>query len=134
MCGWTDPDNRRAYPWGKEDKRLIQYHKDLIRIHKSSEALMHGSIKFLGGSYKILYYGRFTDEEKMIVVVNNNAEAMKVEVPVWEIGIPDGVHMEQIILSIEEDYSMDLNTFPVKDGKVKLVMPKISGTILRYKK
>lgn len=134
MCGWTDPDNRRAYPWGKEDKRLIQYHKDLIRIHKSSEALMRGSIKFLGGSYKILYYGRFTDEEKMIVVVNNNAEAMKVEVPVWEIGVPDGAHMEQIILSIEEDYSMDLNTFPVKDGKVKLVMPKISGTILRYKK
>lgn len=132
MCGWTDPDNRRTYPWGHEDKRLIQYHKDLIQIHKKSEALMHGSIKFLGGGYKTLYYGRFTDTEKIIVIVNNNYESMKIEVPVWEIGVPDGVRMKQLILTIEEDYSTDDNAYLVKDGKIKVVMPKISATILRY--
>jgi alpha-glucosidase len=132
MCGWTDPDNRRTYPWGKEDQRLIQYHKDLIRIHKQSEALMRGSIKFLGGGYKTIYYGRFTDREKIAVIVNNNYESMKMEVPVWEIGVPDGVQMKQLILTIEEDYSMDDNAYKVKNGMVKLVMPKISATILRY--
>ena len=34
VCGFTDPDNRRTYPWGREDKELIQFHKDMIRIHK----------------------------------------------------------------------------------------------------
>lgn len=134
MCGWTDPDNRRTYPWGEEDKRLIQYHKDLIQIHKGSEALMKGSIKFLGGGYKTLYYGRFTDNEKIIVVVNNNYEPTKVQIPVWEIGVPDGVRMKQLILTIEEDYSMDDNAFLVQDGMVTMVMPKVSATILKYEK
>ncbi len=35
VCGWTDPDNRRTYPWGHEDMRLIAFHKEAIRIHKS---------------------------------------------------------------------------------------------------
>ena len=24
MVGWTDPDNRRSYPWGKQDWELIE--------------------------------------------------------------------------------------------------------------
>ena len=27
VCGFTDPDNRRTYPWGHEDKELIDFHK-----------------------------------------------------------------------------------------------------------
>ena len=23
VCGWTDPDNRRTYPWGSEDQRYL---------------------------------------------------------------------------------------------------------------
>ena len=38
LCGWTDPDNRRTYPWGREDQNLIQYHRDIIAIHKEEEA------------------------------------------------------------------------------------------------
>ena len=29
MVGWTDPDNRRSYPWGKQDWELIEFHKDM---------------------------------------------------------------------------------------------------------
>ena len=32
LCGWTDPDNRRTYPWGMENKELIDFHKEIIRI------------------------------------------------------------------------------------------------------
>jgi alpha-glucosidase len=38
VCGWTDPDNRRTYPWGKEDMELIQFHKEMIQLHKNYEA------------------------------------------------------------------------------------------------
>ena len=34
VCGFTDPDNRRTYPWGKEDVVLVDFHRDMIRIHK----------------------------------------------------------------------------------------------------
>ena len=38
VCGFTDPDNRRTYPWGNENQELIEFHRDIIRIHKSSQA------------------------------------------------------------------------------------------------
>ena len=31
VCGWTDPDSRRTYPWGKEDQELIP----AITAHKT---------------------------------------------------------------------------------------------------
>ena len=37
------PDNRRTYPWGKEDVVLVDFHRDMIRIHKENEALRTGS-------------------------------------------------------------------------------------------
>ena len=30
VCGFTDPDNRRTYPWGNEDKSLLEFHKKMI--------------------------------------------------------------------------------------------------------
>lgn len=47
VCGFTDPDNRRTYPWGKEDVVLVDFHRDMIRIHKENEALRTGSLKLL---------------------------------------------------------------------------------------
>ena len=29
VAGWTDPDNRRTYPWGKEDIDLLEFIKQL---------------------------------------------------------------------------------------------------------
>ena len=33
LCGWTDPDNRRAYRWGNADGDVIGYHKEMIAIY-----------------------------------------------------------------------------------------------------
>lgn len=130
LCGWTDPDNRRTYPWGKEDKDLIQYHKDLIRIHKEHKALMRGSIKFLTGGKGNLSYGRFTEEEKILVAVNNGMETIQMQIPVWEIGILDGTKMKQLILSYEEDYTLQTEFYEVEEGCVTITMPMHSAIIL----
>lgn len=37
LCGFTDPDNRRTYPWGHEDQELLAFHKEMIRIHKTEK-------------------------------------------------------------------------------------------------
>ncbi len=47
VCGFTDPDNRRTYPWGRENKELLAFHKEMIRIHKQEKPLRKGSIKLL---------------------------------------------------------------------------------------
>lgn len=30
VCGFTDPDSRRTYPWGHEDQEMIAFHRDMI--------------------------------------------------------------------------------------------------------
>ena len=44
VCGFTDPDSRRTYPWGHEDQELIRFHKDIIRLRKVNGELRDGSL------------------------------------------------------------------------------------------
>nr|MCR5154940.1 alpha-glycosidase [Lachnospiraceae bacterium] len=72
LCGFTDPDNRRPYPWGKEDAGILQVHKDLIEIHRAYTVLKNGAFVILHCEHGILSYGRFNSEEQIFVVINNN--------------------------------------------------------------
>ena len=79
VCGFTDPDNRRTYPWGHEDQELIAFHKEAIRIHKEHPALKTGSLKILGGEENILSYARFKGHDRIIVVINNRSDTTEYE-------------------------------------------------------
>ena len=71
QVGWTDPDNRRTYPWGHEDHSLIDLHRDLIRLRRELSVLRDGSLKPLLAEYGRIAYARFDDETRCIVAVNN---------------------------------------------------------------
>ena len=58
VCGWTDPDSRRTYPWGHEDLELIEYHRYMIRIHKALPVLRRGAVKELLAGRNVIAYGR----------------------------------------------------------------------------
>ncbi len=72
LCGFTDPDNRRTYPWGHEDNELIKLHKDLIEIRNNHPVLRTGSLLMLNCSYGVIVYARFDSDETIITVINNN--------------------------------------------------------------
>ena len=101
MCGFTDPDNRRTYPWGKEDVVLVDFHRDMIRIHKENEALRTGSLKLLQGEKDILCYGRFNRTQQFVVILNNSDEKKEITKEVWSIGIPKNCKMERLIITTE---------------------------------
>lgn len=130
VTGWTDPDNRRTYPWGKEDQELILFHKDMIKIHKKYPAFMEGSVKLLYGEKHMMCYGRFTDRDQAVVLLNNREEAQKFVVPVWQLGVTEEYKMQQIMLTVEEGYTRDVVDYPVEKGFVTITMPKHSATIL----
>ncbi len=131
LCGWTDPDNRRTYPWGHEDHDLIRFHKDIIALHKSSQALMTGSIKFLYGQHKLLCYGRFDANDKFLICINNNYEDVFVKVPVWQLNIPNSTHMVKVIETTEEGYTTESMQYVVLDGAVEINLKKISAVVLK---
>ena len=132
VCGFTDPDNRRTYPWGNEDKDLIQFHKDMIHIHKTCPELLTGSLKHVVSDYNVIGYGRFNKDAQTLVVVNNNDSPMIKEVSVWELGVPRDCAMEQLILTTKDGFTTKKVQFPVVSGRVMINLPPKSGIVLRH--
>lgn len=132
VCGFTDPDNRRTYPWGKEDKQLIAFHKDMIKVHKTCKELLTGSLKHVISDYNVIGYGRFNKEAQTLVVVNNNDTAMVKEISVWELGVPRTCTMEQLILTTKDGYTTKKVQFPVVSGRVLIHLAPKSGIVLRH--
>lgn len=131
MCGWTDPDNRRTYPWGYEDRDLIWFHRDIIRIHKENEVLKKGSLMFLYGGHKVLAYARFNRNEKMVIVLNNNYEEITVSLDVDRIGIRNGDTLKQLMLTTEDSYMLEPKVYTVENNQLFLSLPKISAVVLK---
>lgn len=132
LCGFTDPDNRRAYPWEREDHELIDFHKAMIAIHKKHKELKTGSIKSLDQDYNFLSYGRFDKDGACVVAINNREAAFTKKVSVWELGIPKDAKLTRIMLSTDEDFTTKEEILTVEHGKVVLEMPKNSAIVLKY--
>ena len=130
VCGFTDPDNRRTYPWGHEDQELIAFHKEAIRIHKEHPALKTGSLKILGGEENILSYARFKGHARIIVVINNRSERAEVKVPVWEAEIPIKCRMKRLLYSYKDGYTTEYEEYLVEDGEVVANMGPHSALVL----
>lgn len=132
LCGFTDPDNRRTYPWGKEDFELIDFHKEIIRIHKQNRVLKFGSLVFLEYGYQFLSYARFNKESQIVVAVNNHPEQEKeIDLPVWQANIPLNCEMEQLMFTTSSYYSIGIVKHKVNAGRIHLKMPKTSAIVLR---
>ena len=131
LKGWTDPDNRRTYPWGREDRELLAFHKEGIRIHKTYIALKTGSLVFLDTDYGVLSYGRFYKEEKLVILLNNTEVTKQLEIPVWQVGImPNGI-LATLLTSDEQNFSTKMTSYSVRDGKLAITMGPFSGMILK---
>lgn len=89
LVGWTDPDNRRTYPWGREDLEMIEFHHYIIGIHKRTQCLRTGSLVLLTAQPGMISYGRFDESGYAVVVVNVSEAHQKLYVPVWRVGAPE---------------------------------------------
>jgi len=132
LAGWTDPDNRRTFPWGEEDAVLVGLHKALAGIRKEWSVLRHGSVEFLKLQQNFLSYGRWDDEQKIVVAINNDTNPMEIELPVWKIGIQAGELM-RLIVTGGDVFDLTPEVYGVSDGKLKLKMYAQSAAVLGYK-
>ena len=130
VCGFADPDNRRTYPWGREDHELIAFHKEAIRIHKEHPALRTGSLKILGGEENVLSYARFKGNDRIVIVINNRSERTEVKVPVWEAEIPAKCRMKRLLYSYKDGYTTEYEEYLVEDGEVVANMGPHSALVL----
>ena len=132
QVGWTDPDSRRTYPWGSENKRLIEYHRDLAKLRKRVHCLKAGSIKRLDAGNGYIAYGRFDEEDCAAVVVNNSDGEISLSVPVWELGVPRKAEMQCKFFYDGVDYREGGAVAEVKYGRLFVTLPAKSGCVYGY--
>lgn len=131
VCGFTDPDNRRTYPWGHEDQELLAFHREMIRIHKRYLVFREGSVQMLEWRENVLAYAR-TDQNQRIVVIINNSDALEeVTVPVWQAEIPMRGRMRRLMYSYHEGYTTEYEEYIVEDGEIVVNMGAYSALVLK---
>jgi alpha-glucosidase len=131
VCGWTDPDNRRTYPWGNEDEELIAFHRAVIKLHKEYPALRYGSYKYLYSEFNLISYGRFDANDVIIVVVNNSEDERKASIPAWQLGLTHNDDVEQIFLSYDGGFSTEKLGYSIPNGFLEIGLRKTSAVILK---
>ncbi len=129
VAGWTDPDSRRTYPWGKEDHELISFHKEMIRIHKKYKALMRGSVVLIHSEHRCIAYGRFIRNQAVAVVLNTDYTDKELHLHVRHLGVPNNRTMRRIMLTTEEGYDMNSHTVITQNNQMSVVVPKMSAAV-----
>ena len=87
--GYADPLNRRTYPWGKENKELLVWYKQLTALRNEYAVLRTGEWQPIAAGDDILAYERFItggydvfgqerDDNYALILINRASEAQTV--------------------------------------------------------
>jgi alpha-glucosidase len=130
QVGWTDPDDRRTYPWGHEDQSLIQLHKDLIGLRKKLPVLVDGCLKPLLADYGRIAYARFSETQRVVVAVNNTSGWTSFRLFVRDAGSPEKEIFIRRIVTGEDAHSTKKEVCPpVLDGYLSFDLPPFSSVV-----
>ncbi len=124
VCGWTDPDNRRSFPWGKEDWNILEFHKYAIGLHKRHKSLRYGSLIPILGEKDLIAYIRAVKDEQMLVVIYTGSEEIEVDIPVWLMGLKNKDSLIRVMLTEETSYNVGEYAIEVKGISAKLKLKK----------
>ncbi len=131
MCGFTDPDNRRPFPWDDQDVELFDFHRACIRIHKENPELRTGSLMRLAGKTGVIAYARFNRHNVSVIAVNNNNHREDIDLDVWRTGIPAESVLKRVMLSTDQSFTTEPYNIPVHGGKLHLSLPPTSAIIAK---
>ena len=133
VAGWTDPDNRRTYPWGWEDMDLIHFHQLLTYFRHTHPAMMGGSVKILGAGEGWFVFGRFTDDEQVIAAFTVECHQIAKEgllIPVWQTGAKKDAAFRRILMTDSDSFSLADVMHQQHDGMIRVDMPETGAVLL----
>ena len=115
MEGFEDPMNRRGFPWGREDRRLLALCRTLGKLRKERRSLQSGDITYLTADGGLLVYRRTLDGESTYTALNTGGTTRTVTLP-WKNGFAmDAVSMQR---------------FWVRNGELRIDLPPCDGVVL----
>lgn len=73
LQGFDDPINRRPYPWGSEDKEILDHYKKLGRIRRENRAVFSGGFN-MRDENGLVAYERAGGDDEILIAVNAGAD------------------------------------------------------------
>lgn len=130
QVGWTDPDSRRTYPWGRENRGLLDFHRRAASLRKELHCLRRGSLIPLAAGDGYIAYGRFDREDCAVVVIHNGDSPLSLNLPVWMLNIPVDRRLEPVLSTA----SAPLPEIPtVSASGLMLTLPAKTGCVYRFR-
>ena len=81
MEGYKDPFNRFCYPWGKENKELIEHYTVLGAMRHGCDCLKEGEYYTLSEMLGCLAFVRKSKKDSILVIVNRNEHEIDYYLP-----------------------------------------------------
>ncbi len=73
LLGNKDPENRKTYPWGRENKEILSYYSFFGNFRKNEEVLRKGDFYiFKDTPEDVIAFKRVYKDKEMIIIVNRS--------------------------------------------------------------
>lgn len=75
LTGFKDPENRKSYPWEKENREVLSVYRTLTTVRSNENVLKFGDIKFRECRNNVLCFERYSDEAIIVIIVSSSAKS-----------------------------------------------------------
>jgi glycosidase/fibronectin type 3 domain-containing protein len=131
MTGADDPDDRRTFPWpdlgGQPDYNMLAHYRILTALRRVAPSLTDGDFKVLlaDDATQVVAYGRQTNHQASLVVINRSSQAQTVNNPVAGY-LHDGIKLASIYNVGNSGYVIA----QVTNGNVQVTLNPMSARLL----
>lgn len=80
MEGYKDPLNRAGYPWGKENRDLVEHHKNLAKMRENCSAFADGQFIPVVAENALLCYIRQNKTNKVLCAFNASNQEKRIDI------------------------------------------------------
>ena len=130
VCGFTDPDNRRTYPWGNENLELLEYHRYMNKWHRIRKELKTGSLIRLISTGGVVCYARVLKDNISVVIINAGEYTVKTDIPLYLTGMRDNAVISRVIYTNKVGYNVGRVTYINDSGYLNFEIEPHSGYLL----
>lgn len=130
VCGFTDPDSRRTYPWGNENLELLEYHRYMNKWHRIRKELKTGSLIRLISTGGVVCYARVLKDNISVVIINAGEYTAKIDIPLYLTGMRDNAVISRVIYTNKVGYNVGRVTYINDNGYLNFEIEPHSGYLL----
>ncbi len=121
MVGADDPDDRRAFEWGKGNQELVEWYATLAAIRAQYPALRTGSIHAFAPSRDVMGFVRGDEADTLVALANRAPMKSVLTLNLKELGLKEDGTYTDLITG---------NTYTAAGGKLTVTVEAYRGVIL----